>query len=109
MGPTDSSASCVTCGLSYFNCPGHAGHLELDVPVYRPLLFASMFQLLRAKCTYCHRLRLSRLKVELVLAKLKLLEMGDLEAAEMFDQITAPNAATVLEGVLSKEELVSLM
>jgi DNA-directed RNA polymerase beta' subunit len=33
MGPTDSSANCVTCGLSYFNCPGHAGHLELDVPV----------------------------------------------------------------------------
>ena len=24
---------CVTCSKSYVQCPGHVGHIELDVPV----------------------------------------------------------------------------
>ena len=47
LGPTDRG-NCITCGLSYGNCPGHMGHIELAVPVYHPLLFATLFRLLRA-------------------------------------------------------------
>lgn len=33
LGPTDQGVPCRTCGLNYINCPGHPGHIELDVPV----------------------------------------------------------------------------
>jgi hypothetical protein len=75
--------------------------------VYRPLLFASMFQLLRSKCAYCHRLRQGRVKVELILCKLRLLEMGETAAAEEIDHLAATNAAVVLADIVSKQDLVS--
>lgn len=56
MGPVDqSSGFCQTCNLRYSSCPGHPGHIELDVPVYYPVLFPAMYQLLRCKCFYCHK------------------------------------------------------
>ena len=34
LGLIDSkSGACVTCGLNFFNCPGHMGNIELCVPV----------------------------------------------------------------------------
>ena len=33
MGPTDGQNNCPTCYLNYTTCPGHCGHIELDVPV----------------------------------------------------------------------------
>lgn len=63
LGPIDKHARCATCGLGAFQCPGHFGHIELAVPVYAPLTFAQMFQLLRQTCLYCHRFRSGTLKV----------------------------------------------
>jgi DNA-directed RNA polymerase I subunit RPA1 len=64
-----------------------------------------MFQLLRAKCAYCHRLRLSRLQVQLILCKLRLLELGDVTAADALDHLSSSHAATVLEDVVAKQDL----
>ena len=78
MGPTSqSSPPCVTCGLVYAHCPGHVGHIELNVPLYHPLLFSQLFALLRTKCWSCHQLRLGKDKVRLFSIKLKLLGMGN--------------------------------
>lgn len=33
LGCTEIGVACPTCGLSYVNCPGHCGHIELDLPV----------------------------------------------------------------------------
>ena len=33
MGPLDNQSTCVTCHQSSINCPGHFGHIELNVPV----------------------------------------------------------------------------
>lgn len=63
LGPIDKNGRCATCGLGFFQCPGHFGHVQLAVPVYAPLTFAQMFQLLRQTCLYCHRLRQGPLKV----------------------------------------------
>ena len=103
MGVTDRNIQCPTCGLNELNCPGHPGHLELDYPVYHPLLFASTFQLVRAACSCCHRLRISNARIWPFLAKLKLLEMDDIVGADelndkllppvMFDDIEAAEGA----------------
>jgi hypothetical protein len=55
MGPTEQRIHCHTCHMNYINCPGHPGHIELDVPVYYPLYFNDLIRLLRTKCVYCHK------------------------------------------------------
>jgi DNA-directed RNA polymerase I subunit RPA1 len=37
MGPLDPLSCCATCGLTYNECPGHMGHIELPLPVYASL------------------------------------------------------------------------
>lgn len=55
MGPLSLKEKCATCGLSFGECPGHCGHIELAVPVYHPFLFMHMFKILQRKCIACHR------------------------------------------------------
>jgi len=38
LGP--SEGVCDTCRLSDNHCPGHYGHIELALPVFNPLLFS---------------------------------------------------------------------
>eukprot|EP01035_Chromulina_nebulosa_P018336 gene18336-24027_t len=90
LGPINFNTNCLTCGQSYYNCPGHPGHIELDVPVYHPLLFASMYLLLKSKCAYCHRLKASSAKTRHALIKLKLLDMGDVTNALSLDDTVQP-------------------
>jgi DNA-directed RNA polymerase beta' subunit len=52
--------SCTTCHLTYYNCPGHFGHIELPAPVFHPLFMVNMYNLLRATCLFCHQFKLSR-------------------------------------------------
>ena len=63
LGPIDKGGRCATCGLGFFQCPGHFGHVDLAVPVYAPLTFAQMYQVLKQTCLYCHRFRVGQLKV----------------------------------------------
>lgn len=50
-----------------------------------------MYQLLRCKCFYCHKLRMSNFKVRYHLVKLKLLEMGDVANAMALQDILQPS------------------
>ena len=80
MGPIDRRATCATCSLSYKDCPGHMGRIELPVPVYNPLLFKDLYRLLRCKCFMCHHLKMREL-APIYVAKLQLLQAGELEMA----------------------------
>ena len=90
MGATQQGQQCPTCLTHYIGCPGHPGHIELDFPVYHPLLFASLFQLVKSACFCCHRLRMSSSRLTAYLAKLQLLEMGDVKGAETLDDRLLP-------------------
>ena len=87
MGPTEPMGICVTCNLSYQFCPGHPGHILLDYPVYYPLLIPNMFMLLRCTCIFCHKLKIAKKKERYQLAKLKLLEMGDVPNLQILDNL----------------------
>lgn len=63
LGPFEKGDNCTTCGLSYFSCPGHFGHIELVTPVFNPTTFATLYRLLKAKCLYCNHFRTSRVLV----------------------------------------------
>lgn len=81
LGPSDKYDLCGTCGLNYVHCPGHVGHIALPLPVYHPVFFMSLYQLLRASCWACHRLLATPLRLALVRGQLELLERGWLEVA----------------------------
>lgn len=90
MGATSTGQMCPTCASHHISCPGHPGHIELDFPVYHPLLFPSLFQLVRSHCACCHRLRMGKARLWPYLAKLQLLEMGDVHGAETLDDRLLP-------------------
>lgn len=55
LGPLEPGALCATCRLTSDDCPGHCGHVEMVVPVYNPVLFPQMFNVLKRKCFHCHK------------------------------------------------------
>lgn len=85
LGPIDKTASCQTCSLGFFQCPGHFGHVELAVPVYAPLVFAQMYQLLRQTCLHCHKMRSGSLKTALLSLKIRLLDRSLLNESKEID------------------------
>ncbi|KAF9006540.1 RNA polymerase I largest subunit [Cyathus striatus] len=87
LGPSDRQDICATCRLTYFNCPGHFGHIELPAPVFHPLFMANMYNLLRGTCMFCHRFKMSRTVLCKYIAKFRLLERGLLDAAQGVDDI----------------------
>ena len=95
LGPsgTDHTALCATCGLNAFECPGHPGHIELCVPVFHPLLFPTLYDLLRRKCFACHRFRAPAAASDALRAKLMLLDCGRLADAMALDAALAAGAA----------------
>ena len=85
-GPSDKFDLCGTCGLNYVHCPGHMGHIALPLPVYHPVFFMSLYQLLRASCWACHRLLAPPLRLALVRGQLELLDRGCLEEAASLEE-----------------------
>ncbi|KAJ8124530.1 hypothetical protein O1611_g9110 [Lasiodiplodia mahajangana] len=79
---------CTTCNLPQPNCPGHAGHIELPIPVYHPVFMDQILRLLRAQCQYCFRFRMRRADINLVVCKLRLLQFGLIDAAGRLDDIS---------------------
>jgi len=91
LGPaTADSPPCATCALRYLDCPGHFGHIELCVPLYHPLLFGKLVELLRIKCLHCHKLTATSRQLEVFRMKFKLLRRGRFsEALELDDRLSA--------------------
>ncbi|PMD35476.1 beta and beta-prime subunits of DNA dependent RNA-polymerase [Hyaloscypha variabilis F] len=96
--------SCTTCNLNSIGCPGHVGHIELPIPVYHPTFMDQLLRLLRAKCSYCHHLKMSRKEVNRYLCKLRLLQHGLLTAAEEIDNIEVTTSQDADDGSSESEE-----
>lgn len=69
MGPLDHKKRCETCELTFYECPGHFGYIELNVPVLHPLpLFLKMTaSFLKCIClnTECNRLLITEDQIRL--------------------------------------------
>lgn len=78
LGPSSADAPpCVTCAQRYAFCPGHFGHIELCVPLYHPLLFGRIVEMLRMKCLNCHRLTAPARALAVYRTKFMLLQHGE--------------------------------
>jgi DNA-directed RNA polymerase I subunit RPA1 len=88
--PSAESPPCTTCALRYLGCPGHFGHMELCVPLYHPLLFGKLVEILRIKCLNCHKLTAAPGQLEVYKVKFELLRRGRYsEALDLDDRLAA--------------------
>ena len=87
LGPLDpyDNTACPSCGRNAVNCPGHTGHIELNFPVYQPLTFYKLLELLRLKCLACHGFRLGKTKLKIFAATFQLIDSGRLKEALELD------------------------
>ncbi|KAF5027520.1 hypothetical protein F66182_369 [Fusarium sp. NRRL 66182] len=76
-------APCTTCNLNQATCPGHAGHIQLPVPVYHPVFMDQAYRLLKAACVYCKGFRLPQKELHKYVCKLKLLQHGLIQETHM--------------------------
>ncbi|KAL9599219.1 MAG: hypothetical protein Q9219_004000 [cf. Caloplaca sp. 3 TL-2023] len=84
--------SCGTCSLTKYSCPGHAGHIELPVPVYHVTFMDQLLLLLGGQCEFCGYLRLPPVQTALVVYKLRLIHHGLIkEAHELDDMVSTPD------------------
>lgn len=60
LGVTAWENSCKFCDNFMEECPGHEGHLELPIPVYRIFFVRRLLSILNCICFYCQRLRLPK-------------------------------------------------
>ncbi|KAG0254618.1 hypothetical protein DFQ27_006746 [Actinomortierella ambigua] len=89
LGPFSKNHVCATCSLDYFACPGHFGHIELPAPVFNPMFFPQMYQMLRSACMFCHQFRMSKAETSRFIAKLQLLARGHFLESKEIDAISA--------------------
>ncbi|XP_047337717.1 DNA-directed RNA polymerase I subunit 1-like isoform X2 [Impatiens glandulifera] len=82
MGPLDEQTPCKSCGQRYFHCPGHCGHIDLVTPVFNPLMFGMLYNILQMTCFYCLHFRESRNQVNKCTAQLELIAKGDIAGAK---------------------------
>jgi DNA-directed RNA polymerase I subunit RPA1 len=85
--PHDRGSRCVTCGQESFNCTGHLGHIELLLPVYNPFLVNKLLSLLRSKCFFCHRLRITKERKKQYRMMFKMLRLGLLTEMKEFESL----------------------
>lgn len=60
LGTTDHSYKCLTCHNNKKNCLGHPGHLQLNYPVFSPMLINEVRKWLKLICFKCGNCVLSK-------------------------------------------------
>ena len=64
LGVIEPGQRCATCGNTLARCPGHFGHLELARPVIHIGFVKHIYDLLRATCRKCGRLKLPQDEID---------------------------------------------
>jgi len=58
LGAIEPGQTCPVCGNTMRACPGHFGHIELALPVINVLFVRHIYDILRAICAKCSRVKL---------------------------------------------------
>ncbi|CAF1095595.1 unnamed protein product [Rotaria sordida] len=76
LGPFDKNDRCFTCGQGFVSCPGHLGHISLVLPVYNPVFFRNLVNVLRGCCLHCHTIQCSNAEKYLFCMQMLYLKHG---------------------------------
>ncbi len=87
LGPLDKNDICLTCGLDYYQCAGHFGHINLVLPLYNPVFFRELVKLLRSSCLSCHQLLTTKFEKDYFYAQMTLAKNGLIEQLPLVDDL----------------------
>merc|ERR1712142_560677 len=88
------------------DCPGHFGHILLPLPVYHPILFDHLYELLLGMCTTCDDFHVDPRAVICATLQLKTLnETGDVAAVERLQGVFSDHVTNKRKGESSREEM----
>lgn len=76
VSPYDRFGKCFTCGQQERNCPGHSGHINLELPLFNVLFINDIVKLMKAKCFFCHRFTITAHKMQDFKLMMKLVNLG---------------------------------
>lgn len=65
MGVLNNEERCVSCGQDNKKCPGHFGHINLNVDIIHPLFYKHVLLFLKIFCLKCSRLIISEEQINL--------------------------------------------
>ena len=82
-----STEACPVCSSDSSTCQGHLGYIPLAVPVFNPFTIDLVYKLLKAKCSFCHRLKILNEKADSLKLKKKLCKRGKLIDAQAIESL----------------------
>ena len=65
MGVLKNNELCVSCGKNNKDCPGHFGHINLNIDIIHPLFYKHTLLFLKCFCLKCSRLIISEEQINL--------------------------------------------
>ncbi|KPA82024.1 putative DNA-directed RNA polymerase III largest subunit [Leptomonas pyrrhocoris] len=71
LGPSDRQSVCTTCGQRSTECTGHAGHINLEAPVFHLGYFSTVIRVCRTVCKRCSNVLLTRGERDYYLRRLR--------------------------------------
>lgn len=84
MGTMEQNVICTTCNQHIHTCPGHFGHVPLNIPIINPIFGKSIVHVLRSVCFTCGRLLLT----DEMLKSKKLLRLSGLLRLERVSDVS---------------------
>ena len=74
FGAPEPGSYCPICGNDRDHCPGHFGHIELAFPVVNVLFADHIYNILRAVCHSCGRIKIDPDKIPIYIKRAKFLK-----------------------------------
>jgi len=95
LGAIEPGQTCPICGNTMKACPGHFGHIELALPVINVLYVKHIYDLLRATCANCGRIKISPNEIEKYMVYLRKLKARYPYLAKRFSEFIKKKAIKV--------------
>ncbi len=95
LGAIEPGQTCPICGNTMKACPGHFGHIELALPVINVLYVKHIYDLLRATCTNCGRIKINPNEIEKYTVYLRKLKARYPYLAKRFSEFIKKKAMKV--------------
>lgn len=104
VGAYDKVGACQSCGQNSNDCTGHFGHIELSAILYNPFMLGYIQKLMKNKCFFCHRLRITDKDKVYLFMKLILVKLGMAKEATELQSLVYPtfmdSTSTVVEKIV---------
>jgi DNA-directed RNA polymerase III subunit RPC1 len=71
LGVSDRLSNCETCGQKTVSCPGHFGHISLELPIFHVGYLKATITTLQNICKYCSKVLLNPLRRDDFLRKFR--------------------------------------